>query len=653
MKKRRVAASLLALSPLLIPVGLGFLVVAMFGGELTEEGDATAAAEADGVHEPARDTLYEVAQARGIRWELIGAVAWVMTDTGQDVPFDDDQRDIEQIMPVADPPIVVEEQGGPWLGPFLIHEDAVPSGVNPQSYRQSADLIAGWIIDGLEGTGYDEGTRFTEQRNQVLEALEELPVGWGVNDVPAPTADITPPPPPDPEPDPEPTPPPTPDPTPTPDPPPEPEPDPPPTNPCGGWSPGQVTCIRAPADGTSTILAAPVLAQADTDTDGSEGDAADPPVFQVPSSTARTRSPAAVFNRAMQWHTGEMCGNTASMSLVATNGPVNVGDTIAPEGRSWTLDITEQRMTHAQAIVQAGLEVGADEQALTIAMMTALQESTLDMHTQATSDRDSAGLFQQRPSVGWGTVQQIMNPMLSTQAFFGRATHTSNPGLFDITGWQQMDLGQAAQAVQRSAFPHAYTAWESDAAGLVLSILDAVGDGAATIQTSASSGQVGSSERCATPAGFEGPTQIVDMGGGLGQVTIATVTAPAGCQIEVNIEIADQVVQLLDAAAADGIELCGSGWRPVEDQIRLRQVNGCPDIWTASASSCRVPTAIPGTSQHNFGLAIDFSYDGQTICFPNATCPGYAPYDWLVANAPLYGMHKLNSEAWHYSPSGR
>jgi len=73
-------------------------------------------------------------------------------------------------------------------------------------------------------------------------------------------------------------------------------------------------------------------------------------------------------------------------------------------------------------------------------------------------DRDSLGLFQQRPSQGWGTAEQILRPVYSTSAFY-RA-------LVRVPGWRTMSITEAAQAVQRSAFPNAYAAHEEDAIAL-------------------------------------------------------------------------------------------------------------------------------------------------------------------------------------------
>ena len=100
-----------------------------------------------------------------------------------------------------------------------------------------------------------------------------------------------------------------------------------------------------------------------------------------------------------------------------------------------------------------------------IALATAMQESTLVNINYG--DRDSVGLFQQRTSQGWGTTTQIMDPVKSSKAFYGVATHTNNPGLKDISGWANMTVTQAAQAVQRSCCPDAYAKWETLARDIV------------------------------------------------------------------------------------------------------------------------------------------------------------------------------------------
>ena len=103
--------------------------------------------------------------------------------------------------------------------------------------------------------------------------------------------------------------------------------------------------------------------------------------------------------------------------------------------------------------------------------MTAAQESTL--RNLDYGDRDSLGLFQQRPSMGWGTPAQVRDPAYAAAAFYGGpASPTRNRGLLGVAGWESMPLTVAAQAVQRSAFPNAYARWEDDARAWLTDILD-------------------------------------------------------------------------------------------------------------------------------------------------------------------------------------
>jgi len=132
-------------------------------------------------------------------------------------------------------------------------------------------------------------------------------------------------------------------------------------------------------------------------------------------------------------------------------------------------------------------------------------------------------------------------------------------------------------------------------------------------------------------------------GGPDAPVPLATVDG-----ITVHASLAPNLAALLAHAQADGIDLSGSGWRSYQQQVELRRDNGCPDLYTAPPSTCRVPTAIPGTSRHETGLAIDFTTAGRTIA--TRTHPAY---HWLAANAATYGLYNLPSEPWHWSTDGR
>ena len=126
--------------------------------------------------------------------------------------------------------------------------------------------------------------------------------------------------------------------------------------------------------------------------------------------------------------------------------------------------LNDERRTNAQIIVNVGREMGISDYGIVIALATAMQESSL--RNINWGDRDSVGLYQQRPSSGWGTVEQIMDPAYATRLFFGGPDNPNKGktrGLLDIAGWESMALTVAAQRVQISAYPDAYAKWEPSA----------------------------------------------------------------------------------------------------------------------------------------------------------------------------------------------
>ncbi|MFD6637848.1 hypothetical protein ACFWDN_18765 [Micromonospora chalcea] len=147
--------------------------------------------------------------------------------------------------------------------------------------------------------------------------------------------------------------------------------------------------------------------------------------------------------------------------------PVTVtvqGDKLIPHGVQGTqsrIDLNDEQTKNVKAIIAATKKAGMDERAAVVSIATALQESKLENlgHLGDRNDHDSQGLFQQRPSSGWGTVEQITDPEYSTTAFL--------KGLKQVDGWKDMPLTKAAQTVQVSAYPDHYAQWEQQAADLV------------------------------------------------------------------------------------------------------------------------------------------------------------------------------------------
>jgi murein DD-endopeptidase MepM/ murein hydrolase activator NlpD len=160
------------------------------------------------------------------------------------------------------------------------------------------------------------------------------------------------------------------------------------------------------------------------------------------------------------------CGDTTKIQQVSASTPKVAG---------WSAS----EVRYAATIVQVGQKLGVPPRGWVIAVATAMQESHLtnlgDLGDR--NDHDSLGLFQQRPSAGWGKPEQVRDPQYAATKFYQK--------LLTISGWQQMALTRAAQRVQISGYPDAYAKWEPEASKVV----DAVSGGAA--KTAATAKTVG------------------------------------------------------------------------------------------------------------------------------------------------------------------
>jgi murein DD-endopeptidase MepM/ murein hydrolase activator NlpD len=155
--------------------------------------------------------------------------------------------------------------------------------------------------------------------------------------------------------------------------------------------------------------------------------------------------------------TGGMLATNASTAAGGGSCVVTaaLGVTTRPAG------LSSAQTRNAATIVAVGKGMRVPRYGWVIAVATALQESDLIDETTAT-DHDSLGLFQQRPSQGWGTPRQVTTPTYAAHAFY---TH-----LLRVPGWQHMPVTVAAQAVQRSAYPDAYAAHAADARAIVAAL---------------------------------------------------------------------------------------------------------------------------------------------------------------------------------------
>lgn len=193
-----------------------------------------------------------------------------------------------------------------------------------------------------------------------------------------------------------------------------------------------------------------------------------------------------------------------------------------------TVFLSAVQLQHASTINAVGMSRGLPERARIIALATAFQESGL--RNLPNGDRDSLGLFQQRPSQGWGRPAQIMDPVYATGRFYD--------ALDQVQGWQQMSVTKAAQSVQFSGFPGAYAKWEGQATTLAVALggarpLDVSCIAGAQAPTAGAPTRKALAGAAAAPASLAsvlaaaqaelGGVKLVRMSG---QTAVVTVTAP-------------------------------------------------------------------------------------------------------------------------------
>ncbi|SCL36594.1 hypothetical protein GA0070616_5528 [Micromonospora nigra] len=131
------------------------------------------------------------------------------------------------------------------------------------------------------------------------------------------------------------------------------------------------------------------------------------------------------------------------------------------QGAQSRIPLDDAQRQNAKTIIEVAKDTGVGERGAVIGIATALQESKLYNlgHLGAYNDHDSQGLFQQRPSSGWGSEEQITDPEYASTKFF--------EALKNVGGWQDLPLTTAAQTVQVSAYPFHYAQWEEQAADIV------------------------------------------------------------------------------------------------------------------------------------------------------------------------------------------
>ncbi|MFE9656161.1 hypothetical protein [Micromonospora sp. NPDC006431] len=190
-----------------------------------------------------------------------------------------------------------------------------------------------------------------------------------------------------------------------------------------------------------------------------------PSAFAAPVTTGPHAGAVAAIDLATGNKTATVeSGLTTGSDKVPTKADRPSRDELIPhgvEGAQSRIPLNDEQVSNAKAIVKAAKDTGVGERGAVIGVATSLQESKLYNlgHLGTYNDHDSEGLFQQRPSSGWGTPEQITDPDYASKAFFG--------ALKNVGDWQDLPLTAAAQTVQVSAFPYAYAQWEEQAADIV------------------------------------------------------------------------------------------------------------------------------------------------------------------------------------------
>jgi hypothetical protein len=271
-----------------------------------------------------------------------------------------------------------------------------------------------------------------------------------------------------------------------------------------------------------------------------------------------------------------------------------------------TSELRAVQVAFARLIDQVAVSRGLPGRATLVALMTALQESQLQ--NLSYGDADSLGLFQQRPSAGWGAPAQIQDPSYATEAFFGGDKPPGTPGLVDIDGWMSLPYTEAAQAVQVSAFPDAYARHEQTARDIAASAgidLDRAGDPYA--------GRSG-------PRPNDLPNQIMDGCGGSSELIVGRA---------INGVWPEQSASVVDPTGTGGmVTPRTAAWvAAVRAALKVRSIT-CWDahVWNPS-------------SDHPRGKACDLMIGNDARRSAPQRAAGNQIANWAIRTAGTTGVH--------------
>ncbi len=281
-------------------------------------------------------------------------------------------------------------------------------------------------------------------------------------------------------------------------------------------------------------------------------------------------------------------------------------------------------------------------------------------------DRDSAGLFQIRTGLHGADV--ATDPVKSTLWFLD--------ALVRVPAWRTIPLTEAAADVERPAL--AYRGRYAGAQALATAVVAQLWPTARSASTSTSTRTTGGAGAVTGPVNPGEPDSTVGVdlcptggpgrGGGPSTVALACTVGGAGtvqagpggvpirvCDagrgVVVDVTIAGQIAAMMAAADSAGLHLSGGGFRSYAQQVELRRKHcdgSSYDISQRPPGECSPPTALPGASMHQWGLAVDWSNARSLIASHSNPA-----WQWLSSNAGRFGFANLPSEPWHWSTNGR
>jgi peptidoglycan hydrolase CwlO-like protein len=315
------------------------------------------------------------------------------------------------------------------------------------------------------------------------------------------------------------------------------------------------------------------------------------------------------------------------------------------------------------AVKQALVDIQADSDA---DVLDQLEQAHEDLEVEKAEKEELAAAAEAKRAAAETELTELQNALAQQQTFAADVEARLNAKLAEVESLKAFDQALADQLVREQAEVAARLKAMQEAAEAQRRAEEeaAARAAAAAAASSRPAPAAPSSGGANSPSAGGGSGSGGAGGGGGGGVPapepavikpapggLATVTCPHGGSIKVAGTIAEDVQGLLNAAAAAGVSLCASsGWRSPEAQIALRRAHcGTSNyaIYQMPSSQCTPPTARPGSSMHEQGLAIDFSCNGGGAIRRGNEC-----WNFLVAHANDYGLYNLPSEPWHWSTTG-